>query len=203
MADADLADLAASPEAQLAAALLGTAMAPARRPVRDDGADFWGCGHSLDGAPAAGLDFAVCGNVGRDDRLYRWQQGDVQQARALRAVARWRNDGGDPAVEPQWARTLSPLLRAYVNGCDGYDLHRLETDLQSAPETLTARLREYRATGADVAADDPSLADVRRGPPPANGKVPLPSWRQDAADDDTPGGEAPPPPAPPGGGRKP
>jgi len=193
--ESDLADLATSPEAALAAALLGAATAPFRR--RDGGClDFWGCGHGLGGAPAPGLDHDAVGAVGREDRMGRWRQSDGQQARALRAVARWRANGGTPDAEPVWTRSLAPTLRAYVNACNDWDLTRLDDDARPGAE-LSARLREYRQRGAELAQAHPDLGDVQAGPPPRDGLVGLPSWRQDAPADDTPA--VPAPPAPPGG----
>lgn len=188
----DLTDMATSPEAAMAAALVSAAM-----PTRDgDGLDFWGAGH---GTPAGGLDLGACQDAGRAARLDRWDASDRQQARMLRAVARWRADGGAPDTEPVWTRSLSPLLRAYANGCSSWDLLRVDDDARPGPD-LSAHLREYREAGAALAADNPAVGDVQAGPPPRQSLVGLPSWRQDAPADDTPT-DAPAPPAPLGGAK--
>lgn len=189
----DLTDMATSPEALLAASLVSAVM-----PTRG-GLDFWGAGHALRDGPAPGLDLDACQDAGREERLHQWHQSDRWQARAMRAVARWRSDGGAPGAEPVWARPLSPLLRAYANGCSSWDVLRVEDDARPGPE-LAGRLREYRPRGATLAADNPALGDVQAGPPPRDSLVGLPTWRQETTADDSPT-DAPPPPAPPGGAK--
>lgn len=191
----DLTDMATSPEAALAASLVAAATMPTR-----GGLDFWGAGHSLGGSPAPGLDHDAVAAAGREDRLRHWHQSDCWQARALRAVARWRSDGGAAGAEPIWTRYLSPTLRCYVNACNDWDLGRVDDDARPGPD-LSARLREYRQRGAELAQAQPDLADVQAGPPPRDGLVGLPTWRRGEPDiDDTT--VDPPPPAPPGGGPK-
>lgn len=189
----DLGDMATSPEAVMAAALVSAVM-PTRR-VALDNLDFWGAGH---GTPAGGLDLGACQDVGRAARLDRWSASDRQQARMLRAVARWRSDGGAPEAEPVWTRALSPTLRCYANGCSSWDLLRVEDDARPGPE-LAGRLAEYRQRGTELAQAHPDMGDVQAGPPPRQSLVGLPSWRHEAPADDAP--DAPAPPAPSGGAK--
>jgi hypothetical protein len=178
----DLSEMVVSPEALaavgLTSALINMCASPGDRRVVCNAA---ASGGQL-GFHAAGHDGDLDG--GRSPNRPALCESDGYQRHLLHRYCAWRASGGDPRDEPLDCLDLDSRLVAVANAASGAEIDALARELGDGAAMQRVRIGEYRAIGRDLIKKNPSLSDVRPGPPPMESGLPRRSWQPAPPTDD-------------------
>ena len=143
--------------------------------ARQDGANSFDLGELAFSAEGR-LSLAFVAAINNWAAKERHHESIARQRFLLGRYTAYKAAGGRPADRSRQVEdTLDPALLALANRAAPWELSELTADLRGSRGVVERRIAEYYELGDKLLNDDPTLGEIRTGPPEGTG-LPRRSW---------------------------